>query len=303
MRFKSNISVLKLLCILMVAIINSAYGESSPIFSSEFNSNGSSTQNNYQYYIRELVLNGTVVLNVSSNYDVVQISTDTGYIAYDKEDAQNHLPDGALNSFSEQNLRGYDGSSYQYVLLGRYRQEFAEEPILWRVLAVRSGKALLLSEYILDTRPFDTNSNKWIGSDIQSWLNSTFYHNAFSDMEKQAIYEDKELGRILLPSRSELTNPEYGFNKDPSVADEMRSASGSMYAFENNLWVVKNSDYTNYFARTAPNATNVDLITSTGKFVLATVTRDNVGIRPIITVNIADLPFTNGMGTIEYPYQ
>lgn len=301
MKTKCRNYLLIALMIIVVHCPKTANAERGSVFTN--NSGDYSTQNITQVYVEQLMVNGNITNEVTSNQLVVHLADDQGgYRAYTKEVAQKYLPQSVMESFSPEILHGYNGT-YQYVLFGRYRQELTEEPILWRVLTVRKGVALLLSEYILDTRPFDMNSNEWVGSDIQMWLNSTFYDSAFSALEKAAIVEDPTLGKVLLPSRAELTNPDYGFNRDPHVADSMRSASGSMYAHENGLWVVKNSDYTNYYARTAPNKINVDLITGSGKFALAKITRDNVGIRPIITVRVSDLPFSNGEGTIEYPYQ
>ncbi len=239
-----------------------------------------------------------------TNDKLIQFLANGLYQAYDKDEVTEYIPQSILNSFRPSQLRGFSAShGYQYVLFGRYYQDFNDQPILWRVLTVKSGNALLLSEYILDTRPFDTNSNAWETSDLRSWLNGDFNREAFSQTERNAILDGGSIGKVFILSDAELTNSSYGFNPNKYAEDSFRRASGSMYSYSNGLWNVADSDYTNYYARSAPNSTNVDLVTSRGKFSLAKITRNNVGIRPAVWVNISNLPFTNGDGGITYPFQ
>lgn len=61
----------------------------------------------------------------------------------------------ALNAPAESILRGYEkGAGYQYVLLGEYpyEKDGTIAPVLWRILDVENGRALLLTEYIIDTQ-------------------------------------------------------------------------------------------------------------------------------------------------------
>lgn len=298
--------------ILSILIIGGLFCIQSPGLASavgfgDIDIDGDGNINIIQAYFENLVFNSSTVQPIQNGYtneDVVQIYVNNLYNAYDKEDAQEYLPTTILNSFNTSQLRGWSSSlGYQYVLFGRYYQDRLDQPILWRVLSVSNGDALLLSEYILDTRPFDNNSNVWENSDLKYWLNGTFYNNAFSQAEKNAILDNGSIGKVFILSSAELSNTAYGFQKSTEVRDSNRSASGSMYAFNNGLWVVQDSDYTNYFTRTKPNKTNVGLVTSSGKIMLAKIDRDNVGIRPAIWVDIDKLPFTNGDGGIAYPFQ
>lgn len=253
--------------------------------------------------------NCTIVFPSSQGYqnsDVLQLynPSESEYSAILKSQAEEYVPNGMLTSFSSNALRGWSSSAgYQYVLFGRYYQDYIDQPILWRVLGVTNGRALLLSELILDTRSFDSSSNVWEKSDLRTWLNGDFIDKAFSQNERNAIIDNGEVGRVFLLSDAELTNASYGFNTSKYEPDRNRSASGSMYAYTNNLWNVKDSDYTNYYARSRPNDQNVDLVTSSGKIMLAKITRDNVGVRPAVWVNVNMLPFTNGEGSLLYPFQ
>ena len=240
-----------------------------------------------------------------TNGDLVQIATsDDGYQAYRKQDILGTTSDIPLNSFLPSMVRGWNkDQGYQYILYGRYYQDHIDQPITWRVLGVKDGRALLVSEFILDTRPFDTSSNEWSSSDLHHWLNGAFFYDAFTEEERDAILQNNREGSVFLLSRTELANPSYGFNKDIYSTDRMRSASGTMYAYDNNLWNVKESDFTNYYARSKANSKNVDLVTSSGKIMLARIDRDNVGVRPAIWIELSECPLTNGEGTFSYPFQ
>lgn len=64
-----------------------------------------------------------------------------------------------------------------------------KEKIQWDVLDVRDHKVLLLSHYGLDTVQYDGAYGKhdWAGSSIREWLNASFLHEAFTDIERQCI--------------------------------------------------------------------------------------------------------------------
>ena len=61
----------------------------------------------------------------------------------------------------------------------------------WKVLDVQDGKALLLTEDIIEFRPYHKSCTEitWADSDIRSYLNSDFITNNFSEEEQQKIIE------------------------------------------------------------------------------------------------------------------
>ena len=62
--------------------------------------------------------------------------------------------------------------------------------ITWRVLDVQNGKALLLSDQILDNKAYQDNialMNTWADSPLRTYLNGDFYNNTFSKSEKKRI--------------------------------------------------------------------------------------------------------------------
>ena len=66
---------------------------------------------------------------------------------------------------------------------------FAGEALTWRVLAVRDGRALLITERVIDARPYDTRytGTTWEGCSLRAWLNGDFAAKAFSGAEQQCI--------------------------------------------------------------------------------------------------------------------
>ena len=79
------------------------------------------------------------------------------------------------------------------VTFGKYEQdnniENGKEDIKWVVLDVQAGKSLLLSKYILDSKPYNNIAVEitWEECSLRKWLNDEFLQTAFSDEEQSAI--------------------------------------------------------------------------------------------------------------------
>ena len=79
------------------------------------------------------------------------------------------------------------------VAFGHYEQDNdplnGAEDIEWIVLDTRDGKALLLSRYGLDTKPYNSvqKSVTWSESTLREWLNHDFLKSAFTYAEQKAI--------------------------------------------------------------------------------------------------------------------
>ena len=104
------------------------------------------------------------------------------------------------------------------VVLGTYEQDGVSsngaEAIEWVVLAKEDGRALLLSKYALDCRPYndDLDGVTWATCDLRSWLNGEFYEAAFSAGEQALVAE------------SDLTNPDnegYGTSGGADTQDRV----------------------------------------------------------------------------------
>ena len=100
-----------------------------------------------------------------------------------------------------------------------YFGTYKEKTVLWRVLKTGDGKALLLSEYLLDSTQFNpnytvANANVWQDSTAQSWCGD-FYSDRFTLAEKSAVIQTSKTdaayrGRYINFRTSSL-NGEYIF--------------------------------------------------------------------------------------------
>ena len=95
---------------------------------------------------------------------------------------------GGSGAYVFSNLRVGDTVSF-----GRYEQDNnydnGSESVLWQVLDIQNGKALLLSLYGLDTMAYhwDDTSVTWENSSLRAYLNSNFYNGVFDNSERQSI--------------------------------------------------------------------------------------------------------------------
>ena len=79
------------------------------------------------------------------------------------------------------------------VTFGRYEQDSdagnGPEPIEWIVLDVKDGKALLISQYGLDSQPYEAEFTgiTWAECSLRKWLEEEFLPSAFTAEEQTAI--------------------------------------------------------------------------------------------------------------------
>lgn len=126
---------------------------------------------------------------------------------------------------------------------------FRYEEIKWRVLKVKNGKALLLTDMAIDCNSYATNGNNcsWEKSLARKWLNNNFYDLAFTNEEQSQIetttivntdngavdYGEKDTeDKIFFLSESEVNTDSavnYGFLSDGSKSDEARMTKSSIY--------------------------------------------------------------------------
>ena len=93
-----------------------------------------------------------------------------------------------------------------YYTMGHY----GGESINWRVLAIDNGKALLVTEKLLDAKQFDLDdTNFWHSCTLRRWLNSEFIASAFTTDER---------GKIITRTVPASVHPEY---KDAPSKDTM----------------------------------------------------------------------------------
>lgn len=104
------------------------------------------------------------------------------------------------------------------IFFGSYEQDNdmtnGKENIEWLILDVQDGKALLISKFALDCKPYNAKLETvtWETCSIRKWLNNDFLHSAFSDEENSIISTVKVPAHKNPESES---NPQ--INMDPGV--------------------------------------------------------------------------------------
>lgn len=80
-----------------------------------------------------------------------------------------------------------------YVIFGSYEQDNntsnGKEDIEWLVLDVENDKALLISKYALDCKPYNEEETAvtWESCTLRTWLNNSFLNTAFTADEQELI--------------------------------------------------------------------------------------------------------------------
>ncbi len=87
------------------------------------------------------------------------------------------------------------------VYFGKYEQDGkksnGKEKLTWRVLDKKGNKVLIVTEKLIDMRPYHDHFDPitWEKSDIRKWLNKDFTNAAFSSAEKQKIQSTKVVNK------------------------------------------------------------------------------------------------------------
>lgn len=157
-------------------------------------------------------------------------------------------------------------------------QSEGKTPIEWRVLAINNNKALLISEYALDCKPYSSVllNTPWETSTIKTWLNTYFLKEAFTPEEQVQIM----LGPFLLDS-DKANKYFYDNSKRQCVPTEYANSNGSLTMNHNTLINGKTACY--WWLRSHANEQgSVAYVTDSGAIVPYARRFDclNIGIRP-----------------------
>ena len=169
-------------------------------------------------------------------------------------------------------LRGWNlDSGYQYVIMGWYPYEkdpainkknandpemydpatYSEEakaPVLWQVLAVEDGKALLYTTYVIDThQPTEVDNKKdaegrkypeisdYGETDLNRWLNEVMIDMLLADEPVLAAVTEEKYGRLYPLTDGELMTEKYGFTNQRFYEVKSRWAFATPYALNKKL--------------------------------------------------------------------
>ena len=116
------------------------------------------------------------------------------------------------------------------VKFGVYQQNgTGKEAIEWQVLDIKDGKALVISKYGLDCKPYNTSRTNvtWETCTLRKWLNDEFLSTVFSATEKAIIRTE---------TVSAEKNPKYQTNPGKTTQDKifLLSIAEAQKYFSNN---------------------------------------------------------------------
>ena len=222
--------------------------------------------------------------------------------------------------------------TWDLVKFGNFYQSntTTKEPIVWRVLSVNGNDVFLLSDLILDHRPYSNNDNpaKWKGCDLRSWLNNEFMNEAFSETEKASIKETvnqnadynsrnaiSESGGpdtndyIFCLSADDVENRAYGFLSDKgkysselkSYLYSTRQTSATNYAVSKGVSVVEG--YSRWWLRDVGSGLQRQFIYFAGGISHVSYQTEKIGVRPAMHVDksIANLVYAGTKTVGEEP--
>lgn len=154
------------------------------------------------------------------------------------------------------------------ISFGTYEQDNdlsnGPEPIEWQVLAVEDGRALVISRFALDSKPYDENlfpEVTWEVCWLRGWLNGEFLASAFSADEQAQI----ALVTVVNPDNPKNGNPGGNPTEDQFFLlsfdeaeayfadDEARMNEATEYAKANGGYVSENGASSWWLRSSGPN--------------------------------------------------
>lgn len=198
-----------------------------------------------------------------------------------------------------------------------------KEAIKWRVLSVKDQEAILMAEQCLDCLSFKESGENlenypatWETSSLRTWLNGTFYQDAFSEKEQSAIRtttvvnEDNPVtgaeggndtqDKVYLLSIAEAGREEYGFESGFDVDSETRTAKATNYANEKMYKTADNAS--NWWLRSQGHTQEYTALVSKQGEIEVDYGRFNDvldGVRPVIHIDLDASSIWENAGTVK----
>lgn len=253
-----------------ITLYKSQGGSGSTSFTAELNANPSSTSSR----------TGRIKVTCGSMQREITITQDPNPALYDK----NSFWVGATVEFGHYEQDGWSGNG--------------QEPIEWKVLTKSGNYAMLLSVYALDSAAYHGNGYSehvtWSNCSLRSWLNNTFYWNAFSS---------KEQGAIRTTTVSTPYTQGYDTYPGPSTQDKVyllsyeevqdyqvtRLVYPTQYATNQGVMVRYDNGGTTYWWLRSPHVYGkVSVINSIGNLYGSKTYDADGGVRPVIWVDLSN---------------
>ena len=169
------------------------------------------------------------------------------------------------------------------VTLGTWTQGESKEersPIAWRVLEVRDGAALLLSDKAIDYQMYNDafKAVSWRSCTLRRWLNGSFLESAFTPEERERILptatdRDTE-DSVFLLSREEAEELLTDLRAEPT---EYANINGTYIRCEHARWWLRSRGNTPLMAL---------LVSDTGVIFGLGVALKSVAVRPALRLRL-----------------
>ena len=223
-------------------------------------------------------------------------------------------------------LQSYDKNrGYDYVTLGSYpyTAEGEARPVLWRVLEVEDGRALLLTEYVIDAKQiiFETDPKviekrtyrritAFNESDLYEWLNSEGIEILLGDDPlRGALLEEPDRGTLFILTIDEYMNESYGFEKgrwgEALNAFPKRQGVCTPYAKAQGLYVDHQNKKSPYWCIDikAPTDYRFGLVGFNGHISYGAYTNKKVGgLRLAVRLDLSLIEIESGTGVKNDPF-
>ncbi len=224
-------------------------------------------------------------------------------------------------------IQGYaKGQGYNYVYFGEYPydKDGAVQPVLWRVLSVQDNRALMLTEYIIDTDQviFVTDKKviedhsyrrieKFEESDLFPKLSTEYVDRLLGDDPiRNALVPEPNGAILFLLTDEDYVNVDYGFEKSRWAEWPARikshEAQGTPYAIkQRGLYVAYQNDMSPYWVAAVKSPTDykLQIVGFNGHLSYGAYTRVNIGLRLSVRLDLNQIAISGGEGTRQSPYQ
>ena len=224
-------------------------------------------------------------------------------------------------------IQGYvKGQGYNYVYFGEYpyEKDGTVQPVLWRVLAVQDNKALMLTEYLIDTDQviFVTDEKiienhsyrrieKFEESDLFPKLSTEYVDRLLgNDPIRNALVVQPNGAILFMLNDEDYVNTDYGFEKSRWAEWPARikshEAQGTPYAIrQRGLYVAYQNDSSPYWVATVKSPTDykLQIVGFNGHLSYGAYTRVNIGLRLAVQLDLSQIEISGGQGSKQSPYQ
>lgn len=200
---------------------------------------------------------------------------------------------------------------------GKVDQNDEKQPIKWRVLSVDGDDAFLMADQGLDCQPYNEEKKDvtWETCTLRTWLNGTFFNNAFSSEEQNAVTTTSVVNngnadygveggnttedKVFLLSIDEASNKAYGFSK----AEQLWSNTAYVKALSAwcgtfiNFWL-RSPGMAKDCAATFNGGDDGSGVRSSGDTVYDDIT---VAVCPVLHLDLSSSLWSTAGKTLSYP--